>query len=129
MIYVDTDFLLALAKDEDWLQTKARGYRERFEGDFTTSLTTFVELFLVARRYDLDRTRVLIDAFEIVDTDAPEDLVFQADQLVEEGFTIFDAFHASYALLEGHDVLSSDQAFDALPLQRHPLEDGPEDEG
>lgn len=122
MIYVDTDFLLALAKDEDWLQTRAREYRDRFEGDMTTSITTFVELFLLARRYDLDRTRIILDSLEIVDPDIPDDLVFQADELVDEGFTVFDAFHASYALLEGHDLLSSDQDFDRLPLERYPLE-------
>lgn len=122
MIYTDTDFLLALAKDDDWLQTRARAYRERFEGELTTSLATFIELFFLARRYELDRTRVILDTLEIVDPAVPDDLIFQADELVDEGFTIFDAFHASYALFEGLDMLSSDQDFDSLPIDRHPLE-------
>jgi predicted nucleic acid-binding protein len=125
MIYVDTDFLLALAKDDDRLETNARAYRERFEDELTTSLTTFVELILVAERYDLDRTRILLDTLEIVDPDFPPDLVFQADELVDEGFTVFDAFHASQALFKGMDVLSSDQTFEALPLHRHALEEEP----
>ncbi len=38
MIYVETDFVLALAKDEDWLEINARAYLDRFQGEFTTSL-------------------------------------------------------------------------------------------
>lgn len=126
MIYADTGFFLALAKDADWLETRARAYEAEFEGQLVTSMTTFVELFLLAERYDLDRTRLAADALELVELEGEEDVVFQADELIDQGFTVFDAFHGAWALLSGHELLSSDKRFDDLPVDRHPLE---QDEG
>lgn len=118
MIYVDTDFLLALGKQDDWLKQRAEAYLEEHQGEFVTSLPTFLELFFVAERYGLDRTQLIAETLELVQVEFSEDVLFEADELVERGFTVFDAFHAAAALLGGHQILSSDRAFDGLPVDR-----------
>lgn len=66
--------------------------------------------------------RVASDLLRLVDVGFEEDLIVQADRLIEQDFTVFDAFHASQALLNDNRILSSDQAYDDLPLDRIALE-------
>jgi len=58
-MYVETDFLLALIKDDDWLGEAAESvYRERREELWTSGLT-LIELLLVAYREGRDAERVV----------------------------------------------------------------------
>lgn len=126
MIYIETDFVLALGKEGDWLKERAESYSRGFRGQLTTSIVTFIELFLLAERYRLDRTRLAAETLELLSIDFDESIVFQADELIGQGFSVFDAFHAAHALLGGHRILSSDKVFDKLAVERLRLE--PEDE-
>ena len=66
MIYADTDFFLALLKPRDWLKNRAREILEEYRGRITTSEVTFIELMLLAKRYNLDPVRVTASVMAIV---------------------------------------------------------------
>lgn len=54
MIYADTDFFLALLKENDWLQTSAKKLLAKHKGSIWTSPVTLIELMLLAVKCDLD---------------------------------------------------------------------------
>jgi hypothetical protein len=112
-MYAETDFLLALVEDEDWLGTAAETvYRDRRD-DLWTSQFTLIELLLVAYREDLDAERVVTNASRLVDVRGDVETVVAAATYVEDhGFTPFDAFH----LVEsgGDTVVSSDETYDSF---------------
>lgn len=119
-MYADVDFWVALLKDDDWLAERAEQYLETYEGDLEVSLVTFVELFLIEERYSFDREQAALAIFELAETDADADVVFQASEYMDSGLNTFDAFHAALA---GGAILSSDQAFDGIAIERVALED------
>ncbi len=51
-VYVETDFLLALAKDSDWLQGSAEEALNGYEVE--TSPFSYLELVLARERYGFD---------------------------------------------------------------------------
>lgn len=122
MLYADTDFFLALAKDEDWLEERALEVLAEHEGEIRTGLPTFLELAYNAEDYDLDLERATAEILEIAEVDVEEDALFQACANLDEGLNVTDAFHA--ALAKGQPVISSDAAFERVGLDRIPLEDG-----
>ena len=115
-MYAETDFLLALVKDEDWLGERATAvYRDHGE-ELWTSRLTLVELLLVADREGLDAERVVADAGELLEVRGDDDAVLAAATYVEDhGFSPFDALH----LVEsGEDrVVSSDSAYEGFSEQ------------
>jgi hypothetical protein len=112
-MYVETDFLLALIKDDDWLSEAAESvYRERRE-ELWTSQFTLVELLLVAYREGRDAERVVANAASLVEVRGNTDTVVAAASYVEEhGFTPFDALH----LVEsgGETIVSSDDSYEGF---------------
>jgi len=110
-MYAETDFLLALVKDGDWLGERAETVYEDREEELRTSRLTLIELLLVADREGLDPERVVVDAWELVDVRGDAGAVLAAATYVKDhGFTPFDARH----LVEsGEDpIVSSDGAYD-----------------
>jgi len=93
-MYAETDFLLALIKDEDWLGDAAERVFDEHRDDLWTSQFTLIELLLVAYREDRDCERVVAAAAELVEIRGDADTVLAAATYVEEdGFTPFDALH------------------------------------
>jgi hypothetical protein len=119
-MYVETDFLLALIKDEDWLGRAAETvYRDQRE-DLWTSQFTLIELLLVAYREGRDAERVVANAANLVDVRGNVDTVVAAATYVEDhGFTPFDAIHLVDS--DGDTIVSSDETYeeyaDRLDLQ------------
>jgi hypothetical protein len=66
-MYVETDFLLALIKDEDWLGGAAETVYREHEDELWTSQFTLVELLLVAYREDRDTERVVTNAAQLIE--------------------------------------------------------------
>ena len=118
-MYADTDFWVALLKDDDWLAERALERLDEYRDDLEVSLATFLELFLIEERYAFDREQAAVSIFELASTDVDEDVVFQASAYIDEGLNTFDAFHAALA---GDAILSSDQAFAEIAIERIPLE-------
>lgn len=118
-MYADTDFWIALFKDDDWLGDRARAILEEHDGDLRVSIVTFVELFLVEERFAFDRERAITSILELADFEGSEDVLYQASAYVDEGLDTFDAFHAAIA---GETIVSSDGDYEDLPVERRPLE-------
>ncbi len=112
-MYAETDFLLALIKDDDWLGDAAESvYRDRRD-ELWTSQFTLIELLLVAYREDRDTERVVTNAANLVEVRGDVDAVVAAATYVEDhGFTPFDALH----LVESDDdtIVSSDDTYEGV---------------
>jgi len=121
MIYADTDFFLALVKDDDWLQERAATLAREHAGNIYTSRATLLEVLLISDRFEFDRMEALSYALEIASVPEDETVLFQAaDYMAEDGLTAFDAYHVAYA---DHDpIVSSDTSFDEITDDRIPIE-------
>ena len=122
MIYADTDFFIALVKDNDWLGKRAAAIADEHAGELYTSRMTMLELLMISDRFDFDRMEALSYALEIAPIHEDETVLFQAaDYMDQLGFTAFDAYHVAYA---GSDpIISSDKQFDEVTDHRLRLED------
>ncbi len=119
MIYADTDFFLALLKPRDWLKKKAEEILRTYSGKITTSLVTFIELMLLAKRYDLDPVRVTASVMAICGIE-DERLLKAALYIRDYGLGVFDAFHAAHA---GDRIISSDKVYERIGISRIKLEE------
>ena len=120
--YVETDFLLALAKDSDWLKDRAEEVVE--DHDVVTSAYSYLEVLLISERHEFDYIKLFSNMLEIapVETDEERQIVLKAVKYFEEGMTAFDSFHAATAETRGRPVLSSDRAYEDVDPERIPLE-------
>ncbi|MFC6863079.1 PIN domain-containing protein [Halomicroarcula sp. GCM10025817] len=112
-MYAETDFLLALTKDEDWLGDAAETVYRKHQDELWTSQFTLIELLLVAYREGLDTERVITNAAALLEVRGDVDTVVAAATYVEDnGFTPFDALH----LVEsgGDTIVSSDECYEAF---------------
>lgn len=132
-VYVENDFLFALAKPDDWLRAEALEALEE-QDDIHTSIVGYTELFVLAydRRageYTIDIARAVGNLVQKVPVrpEEHEQAVLTAAVLAEEqGFTPFDAIHAGITITTEEAVLSSEQDYDDVEIERIPLE--PEDD-
>ena len=109
-MYAETDFLLALIKEDDWLGEAAETVYRSHREDLWTSQFTLVELLLVAYREDRDTERVVTHAANLVTVRGDVDTVVAAATYVEDhGFTPFDALH--FVESDGDTIVSSDEAY------------------
>ena len=126
-VYVETDFLLALIKDSDWLQGSAEEALDEYEVE--TSLFSYLELLLARERYEFDYVPLVANLLELVPVQDEEEkqVVLKAVNYYDEGMTPFDAFHAATTETRGMNVLSSEKDYEDIEVARVPLE--PTDEG
>jgi hypothetical protein len=119
--YADSDFFLALMKEDDWLKPKALAMHRKHKGQIWTSPWAVVELLLVAREYGLDTQRLVGDVFQLAEVrGATLDFFANVASLLDEGLTVFDALHATSC---GDDqILSSDRRYEKVGLRRLALE-------
>lgn len=135
-MYVETDFLTALAKEDDWLREPTLRALEERE-DLHTSILAYAEVLVLfydreAAEYGIDAPRAIADLLELVPV-VPrehEDAVLAAAAFIEEhDLTPFDALHAGIVAAADERVLSSETDYDAVGVDRLPLEpdggDGP----
>jgi predicted nucleic acid-binding protein len=126
MIYADTDFFIALVKEDDWLQERAATIATEHEGDIYTSRATLLELLMISDRFEFDRMEALSHALEIVSVSEDETVLFQAaDHIEQHSLTAFGAYHVAYA--NPDSIISSDKAFDdvtddRISIEEHSLE-------
>ena len=122
MVYVESDFFLALLKESDWLKPNAEQLYDRYKGDLQTSLVTFIELMLVAKKFQLSPIKITAAVMKIADY---TDIVpLKAAKYIEDGLGVFDAFHAASC---NGVILSSDHIYDGVNIQRIKLEEFPDD--
>lgn len=112
-MYVETDFLLALIKDEDWLGEAAETVYRDHEDELWTSQFTLIELLLVAYREDRDAERVVTNAAQLVEIRGDVDTVVAAATYVDDhDFTPFDALHLVES--DGDTIVSSDGTYEGF---------------
>jgi predicted nucleic acid-binding protein len=128
-VYVETDFLTALLKDEDWLRESAiRALEDR--DDIYTSILAYAEVLVLfydreQSEYEIDAPRAIANLLEVVPIQPAEheEAVLAAATFLEEyQMTPFDALHAGMAATGDGTVLSSEKDYDIVGLDRHPLE-------
>ncbi|WP_144902198.1 PIN domain nuclease [Halobellus captivus] len=127
-MYVESDFLFALAKPEDWPKENATAALE--SEDVYTSLTAYTE-FLVywydedAAEYTVDAATIVPNLLELVPVRPAEheEALLAAVSFIEEyGTTPFDSVHAGIAHTNGDTVLSTEQDYDTVSVDRVPLD-------
>ncbi|WP_254530634.1 PIN domain-containing protein [Natrinema gelatinilyticum] len=112
-MYVETDFLLALIKNEDWLGDAAETIYRNRQDELWTSQFTLIELLLVAYREERDTERVVTNAANLVEVRGDVDTVVSAATYVEDHeFTPFDALHLVES--NGDTIVSSDGAYEGI---------------
>jgi predicted nucleic acid-binding protein len=125
MVYVETDFLIALAKDSDPLKQNAEEVLRDEDVEVSTSVLAYAEFLLLADRYDIERVRAvsnLLDMVPVVPEEHSQAVLKAAKYQEEHGMTTFDALHAGLAETREARILSSEQDYDALDIERVPLE-------
>ena len=132
-MYVETDFLFALAKPDDRLQPGAEAALER--EDVHTSLLAYAEFLVRAYEpgegFGFDVSGTVANLLELVPVrpEADEAALLAAVTYLDEcNVTPFDAIHAGIASTRGGQILASDAVFDELDVERHPLEPNSERE-
>ncbi|WP_049921146.1 PIN domain-containing protein [Halopiger djelfimassiliensis] len=112
-MYAETDFLLALIKDEDWLGDAAETVYREHRDELWTSQFTLIELLMVAYREERDTERVVSNAANLVEVRGDVETVVTAATYVEDrGFTPFDALHLVES--NGDTIVSSDDTYDGV---------------
>ena len=128
-MYVEADFLTALVKDDDWLREPAlRALEDR--DDVHTSILAYAEVLVLfydreQAEYEIDAPRAITNLLELapIRPERHEDAVLAAATFLDEyDMTPFDALRAGIAATEEGAVLSSDGEYDAVGLDRLPLE-------
>ena len=110
-MYAETDFLLALIKDDDSLGDAAESVYREHRDELWTSQFTLIELLLVAYREERDTERVVSNAANLVEVRGDTETVVTAATYVEDhGFTPFDALHLVES--DGDTVVSSDDTYE-----------------
>ncbi|MFC6731072.1 MULTISPECIES: PIN domain-containing protein [unclassified Haladaptatus] len=112
-MYAETDFLLALIKDEDWLGDAAEKVYHNHRDELWTSQFTLIELLMVAYREERDTERVITNAAALMEIRGDVDTVMAAATYVEDhGFTPFDALHLVES--DSDTIVSSDDAYESF---------------
>ena len=117
-MFADTDFLLALIKDSDWLKKNAIKILKEYKGKIETSISVMIELAHICKRLKINILQVFAHVFEIVKVDEETySICMQAALYIEKyDLTVFDSFHASFC---GNDnIISSDSAYDKIGIKR-----------
>lgn len=125
-VYVESDFLITLVKDSDWLQSEAENALA--ERDVETSAFAYLEILLARERYEFDYVPLIANLLDLVPVRGDEEhqVVLKAVDYYADGMTPFDALHAATAETRDRAVLSSEQDYDEIGVERLPLE--PKDE-
>ncbi|NKE37290.1 type II toxin-antitoxin system VapC family toxin [Natronococcus sp. JC468] len=109
-MYAETDFLLALIKDEDWLGEAAESVYREHRDELWTSQFTLIELLMVAYREERDTERVVSNAANLLEVRGDVETVVTAATYVEDhDFTPFDALHLVES--NGDTIVSSDDTY------------------
>lgn len=127
-MYVETDFLTALVKEDDWLQNEAIRALEEYD-DIHTSILAYAEVLVLfddreTAEYEIDAPRAISNLLELVPIvpEAHEDAVLAAAAFLDEyDLTPFDALHAGLVTTGEGRVLSTEGDYDTVGLDRTPL--------
>ena len=110
-MYVETDFIVALIKESDWLKEPAEKVYEENKDSLWTSEYTLIELLILSDREGWNPVKIISAASQLVEVkDEVEDVKAAASHMKENQYTQFDALHL---VKSGRDkIVSSDKDYD-----------------
>ena len=122
MSYADTDFFLALIKENDWLKEQAIAILKSHKGEIWASAATIVELLFICNKTNLDPEKVIVSVFRLAEINGMDEkiAVTAAHYMKKYNSSPVDSIHAAYAVND--KIISSDSIFDSLGIERIKLE-------
>ena len=121
-MFADTDFILALVKDTDWLKENAVKILKDNKGKIKTSISVMIEIALMCKKLKINTMNTFAHVFEIINIDEETYSVCMRAALYMEKYNlnVFDAFHAAFC---GDDkIISSDDIYENVGIERVKLE-------
>lgn len=115
---VDTDFILALLKPDDWLKPAATRVFAAHAGELRGTEAGLVELLWMARRYRLDAVDLIAAAHATAPFPDRDVALKAAWNCAREGLSPIDAVLAAHAECRGEVIVSSDETFDRAGVKR-----------
>jgi len=118
-VYLDTDCILALVKDSDWLKVSVEK-RLKGEDKLVTSVLTVVECRLVLlREATIDeafRVEEVIKCWKIKLIPLDEKVMKRSKKLMQQNDFLgtFDSIHIATALINNEPILSTDHVFSLI---------------
>ena len=121
-MFADTDFILALIKDSDWLKENALRLLNLHKGKIKTSISVMFEIALICKRLKISVLEVFANIFELVgvNEETYTACMRAASYMEKYKLNVFDAFHAAYC--NDDKIISSDSAYDRVGIERIKLE-------
>ena len=127
-MYVESDFLFALAKPSDWLKADAKAAVDT--EDVHTSITAYTEYLQYfydpdTAEYTVPVTEIIPNMLELVPVHPSEHeqaLLAAVAFINDQNLTPADAVHAGIAHTEGESILSTEQDYDLVGIERVDLE-------
>jgi predicted nucleic acid-binding protein len=121
-MFADTDFLLALVKESDWLKSNAEKILKANRGRILTSCSVMIELALMCKKFrrNVHETFATVIGLVVLDDEEQEKCLDASIYIEKEGLNVFDAFHAAYCGNES--IVSSDSVYEKVGIERIKLE-------
>lgn len=121
-MFADTDFILAIVKDTDWLKENSLKILRENKGRIKTSISVMIEVALICKKFKLNTMNTFAHIFEIINVDEETYSVCMKAALYIEKYNlnVFDAFHA--ASCKDEKIISSDDVYETLGIERIKLE-------
>ena len=101
-MFADTDFILALVKDSDWLKQGAEEIYQKHKGKLKTSVSVMIELALICKRLKMNALETFVHVFEIIDIDPTNyDVCLRAALYIENyNLNVFEKLKAENIRVE-----------------------------
>lgn len=117
--YIDSDFVLALMKDSDWLKEKAKLLYEKYKEELIVTPFTVVEIMIICKREDIPLRETLFQISRIAKLESVDwNIFFMACEYMEKGASIFDSLLMAFC---GNDlnnkIISSDKIYEKFGFQ------------
>lgn len=121
-MFADTDFILALVKDTDWLKENAIKILNDNKSKIKTSISVMIEVALICKKFKLNTMNTFAHVFEIINVDEETYSVCMRASLYIEKYNlnVFDAFHAAFC--GENKIISSDDVYESVGIERVKLE-------
>ena len=125
-MYAETDFILALIKENDWLKNNAEKVYEKYKNEIWSSQVLLQELMLYCYKNKIDSVKVIDETAKLIQI---KDISINYEYFIAVGHVMnaylaspFDAMHAIAAKNDGR-IISSDSIYDRIGLTRIKLEE------
>ncbi len=116
-MYLDTDIILALIKDEDWLKKYVN--IKKISSPKTSALNVIEARLVLLREYsrkEAINALKKINGHKIKIVEINENIINKSQELIEKysELNMFDAVHVASVLINNEELLSTDSIFDKI---------------